>query len=248
MASKKKVSSKKGIAKRPSTGMSIAAIKEQLQEEASNIQNQIGAPATQAIKIRDKVFTMPDGTVVQDSLDIVIIDFVSRNNFYEGKWDPNNIEAPACFAIDKSANALVPSVNSPDMQVKKGQSCSECAMNQWGSDGEGKACKNTRLLAVVLPDADDVQVYTLSVPPTAIKGFDGYVGSVAKLFNLPPIGVRTTVTFHQEKTYPLPLFSNPEPNEAIEAHFAYRPDALAMLMVEPEVTTAAAPTKKKGRR
>ena len=245
MAAKKKVSKKKGIAKRANTSMSAAAIKEQLQNEAAGIQDQIGAPATNSIKIRDKVFTLPDGTVVQDSLEVVIIDFLSRNNYYEGKWDPKNPEPPVCFAIDKSAKALVPSENSAEMQVKKGKTCDECPMNEWGSDGDGKACKNTRLLAVVLPDAEEPEVYTLSVPPTAIKGFDGYVGSVAKLYQLPPIGVRTTITFHQEKNYPLPLFSNPIPNEDIEEHFAFRADAETILFVEPE---APAPKKKPARR
>jgi len=246
MAAKKKISKKKGIAKRANTSMSVAAIKEQLQNEAAGISSQIGAPDTKSIRIKDKVFTLPDGTVVQDSLEVVIVDFLSRNNFYEGKWDPKNPESPVCYAIDKSANALVPSPNSSDMQVKKGQDCSECAMNQWGSDGDGKACKNTRLLAVILPDAEELVVYTMSVPPTAIKGFDGYVGSVAKLYQLPPIGVRTTITFHQEKNYPLPLFSNPIPNEDIQEHFGFREEADTLLNVEPEAP--AAPTKKKGRR
>jgi len=244
--SKKKISKKKGIAKRANTSMSAAAIKEQLQNEAAGIQSQIGAPDTKAIRIKDKVFTLPDGTVIQDSLDVVIIDFVSRNNFYEGKWDPKNPEPPVCFAIDKSANALVPSPNSADLQVKKGEDCTACAMNQWGSDGDGKACKNTRLLAVVLPDAEEPEVYTLSVPPTAIKGYDGYVGSVAKLYQLPPIGVRTTITFHQEKNYPLPLFSNPVPNEDIQEHFGFREEAETLLFVEPEAPAPA--PKKKGRR
>lgn len=245
MATKKKAKKKTSMTKRANTSMSAAAIQEQLQNEAAGISNQIGALDTKSIRIKDKVFTMPDGTVVQDSLDIVIVDFLSRNNFYEGKWDPKNPAPPVCYAIDKSAKALVPNENSTDMQVKKGETCDDCSMNQWGSDGDGKACKNTRLLAIILPDDEELQVYTLSVPPTAIKGFDGYVGSVAKLYNLPPIGVRTTITFHQEKSYPLPLFSNPIPNEDIEEHFGFRNDAETLLNVEPEAP--AAPAKKKRR-
>ena len=55
---------KKGIAKRKTTA--VADIQKQLQAEAGGIQDQIGKPATNAIKIRDKVFTLPDGTVIQD--------------------------------------------------------------------------------------------------------------------------------------------------------------------------------------
>ena len=234
MATKKKVTKKKttAVAKRATTD--VATIQQQLQDEAAGIQGQIGAPSTKAIRLTDKVFTMPDGTVIQDELEVVIVDFISQNKLYEGKYDPKNPEPPVCYAIGKVVNSMVPSPNSQDMQVSKGESCAECPMNQWGSDGDGKACKNTRVLAVVLPDAEETEVYTISVPPTGIKGFDGYVGSIAKLYNLPPIGVKTTISFHPEKTYPLPLFGNPVPNEQLQEHFAFRAEAETLLTVEPE--------------
>lgn len=245
MAAKKKVSKKKtGMAKRANTN--IVDIKKQLQAEAAGISDNIGSPETNAIKIKDKVFTMPDGTIIQDSLDVVVVDFVSRNNYYEGKWDPKNPEPPACYAIGKVVKALVPSKQAADVQVRGGKSCDECPMNQWGSDGDGKACKNTRLIAVVLPDDAEKKLYTMSIPPTAIKSFDGFVGSVAKLFELPPIGVVATITFHQDKSYPLPLFGDVRPNEHIQDDFAFRPDAETMLMAEVDYPPSEG--KKKTRR
>lgn len=230
-ASKKKTA----VAKRGNT--TPANIQQQLQTEVAGIQDQIGAPASNAISIRDKVFTLPDGSVINSAMEVVILDFISRNNFYESKWDPKNPQPPACFAISKVVKTLAPSPNSPHMQVSPGQTCEECPMNQFGSDGDGKACKNTRLLAVLPVDAaDDDPIMTLSVPPTAVRAFDGYVGQVAKLFGTPPIGVVTTIDFHPDKSFPMPIFGHPEPNPNLEAHFARRPEADVLLTAEPDTS------------
>ena len=39
-------------------------------------------------------------------MDVVIVDFVSSNSFYEHNFDPNNISPPACFAISPSRTAF----------------------------------------------------------------------------------------------------------------------------------------------
>lgn len=244
------MATKKAVAKRASTN--VAAIREQLAAEAASIQDNIGAPASNAISIRDKVFTLPDGTIMDAPIQLVILDFNSQNKLYEGKWDPKNPQPPVCFAISKSVKGMTPSQNSPEMQVKAGQSCDDCPMNVYGSDGDGKACKNTRVLAVVLPDSKpDDPIMTLSVPPTAIRAFDGYVSSVAKLFQMPPIGVVTTVDFHPEKSYPMPIFGHPEANENLANHLSRRDEAQPLLYAEPDVsgaTSSATPKKKATRR
>lgn len=237
MAAKKRTAKKKAVAKRPT--MDVATIQQQMQNEVANIQDQIGTPASNSIKIRDKVFTLPNGQIIQGPIKAVIVDFISRNMHYEGKWDPKNPVPPTCFAINKVVSAMTPSDNSPDKQA---DNCAECPMNQFGSDGDGKACKNTRLLALVLPDLDgddEGKLYTMSVPPTAIKGFDAYVNSVAKLYNVPPVGVVTKIGFHPEKSYPMPIFSDPEPNSQLQEHFVLRDEAEIMLTAEPDVSGAA---------
>lgn len=243
MAARKKKTT--AVAKRGNT--SPADIQEQLQTEVAGIQDQIGAPASNAISIRDKVFTLPDGSVINSALEVVIVDFLSRNNFYESKWDPKNPQPPSCFAIGKVVKSLAPSPNSPHMQVKPGQTCEECPMNVFGSDGDGKACKNTRLLAVLPVDAgEDDPIMTLSVPPTAVRAFDGYVGQVAKLFGTPPIGVVTTIDFHPDKSFPMPIFGHPQPNPNLEGHFARRSEAEVLLTAEPDTSTLdSSPSKKK---
>lgn len=209
----------------------LANVTEQLAAEAASIADSIGKPATNVIKTRDKVFTLPDGQVLQAPLSVVIIDFISKNMFYEDAYREGEIQAPACFAINKVVSELAPSPNATDPQA---DTCATCPMNEFGSDGAGKACKNTRLLAVTLPNSDSDDIFTMSVSPTAIKAFDAYVGSVAKVFKAPPVRVITDVNFHPEKTYPSLMFGNPQPNEYFAEDYARREEAEMLLTVEPD--------------
>lgn len=202
------------------------------------------APATgSAIRVtQDKQFLLPDGTKTPGPLELVIVDFTSKNMFYEGAYDPKNISPPACFSIGNDIKGMAPSKNAPAPQAS---SCDSCPMNQFGSAGDGKACKNCRVLAVLPPDADaDTPLWILSTSPTANKGFDGYVGSVARLFEMPPIGVVTTVSFDTSVTYAKLVFGDAKPNPNVGMHFARQDEAKAMLAVEPDTSGYVAKAKK----
>ena len=231
----------------------LANIDAELAAEAAEIAESIGTPSSNVINIQDKVFKLPDGQILQEPLDVIIVDHISKNFFYEGAWDPKNPEGPICWAINRKLTDLAPSPNVPQAQTTG--DCETCPMNEWGSDGDGKACKNTRALAVLLPDVGDgKQLYTLNVSPTAIKSFDGYVNAILKLYKAPPIKVLTEVTFHPDKRWAYPVFSDPRPNEHYAEHVARRPEARSMLEVEPkagEPKTAGTPkpkAKAKGRK
>ena len=112
-------------------------------------------------------------------------------------------------------------------------------MNQFGSSpmGSGKACKNTRLLAVLPPDADDeTEIWTLKVSPTALKNFDNFVAGVNRAFQLPPVGVIVTVGFSDAKDYPSLEFTNPQPNNNVAVHLTRQEEAREMLLREPDVS------------
>lgn len=241
---KKAAATKTGTAvavKKPSGN--IVSIQEQLKAQAAAAANKIGAPTGNSIRYSKGKFILPDGTEAE-TIDVVIVDFVSKNLYYEGSYDKDNIVPPNCFSIHPEPKGMVPSANSPDRQC---DDCGSCPMNAFGSSGAGKACKNTRLLAVLPPDAEaDTPLWTLSVPPTAIKGFDGYVGSVLRTFQMPPVAVVTTVSLDPNEDYFKPLFSDPRPNDALEVHFARQEEAKEALMAEPDVSTFGAekPTKK----
>jgi len=223
---------------KPSSMVSIA---DQIAAQAAAISERITAPSGNKIKLSPGAFSLPDGTKTPGPLELVIVDFVVKNSFYAGNFDANNIQPPVCFAIGTNPAKMVPSANSPEPQAK---TCAECPMNQFGSAGNGKACKNERLLAVLPPDADSTTgMMTLNVSPTGLKGFDGYVGSVSRSFSTPPVGVITAVSLDPNKTYASLMFGDPVPNPDMHDHFARQAEAQALLATEPDVS-GAKPAKK----
>lgn len=234
MAAAKKTPGTAVATKKPASS-AIVSIQEQLKAQAAAQASKIAPPSGINIRVtQDKKFQLPDGSKVDGPLDLVIVDFVSRNTFYEGAYDPNNISPPACFAIHPEPKQMAPSDNSP---IKQSDDCASCPMNQFGSAGKGKACKNSRVLAVLPPDADaDTPMWLLQVSPTALKGFDGYVGSVARTFQMPPISVVTSVDFNPNETYASLTFGDPRPNENLAVHFNRQAEAKELLMAEPDVS------------
>lgn len=243
MATKAKTPTTAVALKKPSSA-NIVSIQDALKAQAALMGGRT-APATgSAIRVtQDKQFLLPDGSKTPGPLELVIVDFTTKNMFYEGAYDPKNISPPACFSIGNDIKTMVPSPNSP---VAQSDDCAGCPMNQFGSAGEGKACKNCRVLAVLPPDADEsTPLWTLSTSPTANKGFDGFVGNVARIFEMPPVGVVTTVSFDPSQTYAKLMFSDPKPNGNVGVHFARQDEARQMLAVEPDVSGYTAKPKPK---
>ena len=227
------------------TGSNVVSIQDALRAQAAAVAEKTAPPGGNAIRVtQDKQFILPDGTKTPGPLQLVVVDFSSKNAFYERAFDPKAIAPPACFAIGSNPLKLVPSDNAP---LKQAADCASCPMNAFGSDGDGKACKNTRVLAVLPPDADEnTPMWILSTSATANKGFDGFVTSVARVFQMPPVGVITTVGFDSNVTYAKLVFSDPQPNPHVDIHFGRQEEAKAMLSVEPDVSQfkTATPAKK----
>lgn len=230
---KKDDTAKTSVAVRKPSSGAIVSIKEQLAAQAAAMNERVQPASGNRIRTKAGKFILPDGNEAE-SLQLVIVDFVSMNSFYPGKFDPKNIQPPSCFAIGSNPKALVPSDNSPD---KQSDSCAGCPMNEFGSSGEGKACKNGRRLAVLPPDAEaGTELWTLDVPPTALKNFDGYVSSVARNFQMPPVGVVTTVTLDPTVDYAKPAFADPQPNDNLGLCFSRQEEARQLLAAEPDVS------------
>lgn len=223
----------------------LTTVEEAERRMIAEMQKRIQAPAGSGISIKDKQFKFPGGRVM-DSIEVVVLDFVSRNLYYEGRFDPKNPAPPTCFAIGRDLKDMVPSANSPTQQSEE---CFSCPNNQFGSNGAGKACKNTRLLAVVDPTAQDGQIYTLSVPPKSLKAFDGYVNTLASMLKRAPFGVITRIGFHPEADHEQLIFSHVAPNPDIGSCVARMPEAEMILSVEPDTSRLAAqPAKRQARR
>ncbi len=144
-----------------------------------------------------------DGTPVPDNcMQVVILDSVHENAYYSERYDPSNPQPPTCFAIGRGAgDDLEPHDNSAEKQA---DACSECPMNEFGSSdyGRGKACKNTRRLALLdesaLEEGEGSVVY-MKLPVTSVKNWSNYVKALAGAKHRPPFGVITEISIVPDK-------------------------------------------------
>ncbi len=225
---------------------SIVTITNALKAQAAETMGKIAPGGGNKITLKKDGFVLPDGTKTAGPLELVIVDFNTKHSFYETAYDPNNIVPPGCFAIGPNPKQMTPSKNSPNMQS---DSCQGCPMNEFKSAGNGKACTNNRVLAVLPPDADaDTPMWLLSVSPTALRAFDGYVAAVNRTFGMAPICVVTTVGLNPETDYPQLTFTNPVQNENLAVAYERRDEARDLLNAEPDVSGYVAPSAKPGKR
>lgn len=134
-----------------------------------------------------------------DELDIVVVDHILENCYYPGNYDSDNPAPPTCYAFGREESEMAPHPNVKEPQASK---CSECEWNKFGTadNGKGKACKNTRRLAVIPADAAEsaekvmaAEVAFVKVPVTSVKGWASYVRALSAMDNIPPLGAVTTL-------------------------------------------------------
>lgn len=231
-------------AAKPSTA--VVSMQELMEKQAAAIADKIGSPGGDKIVInQDKTFSFPDGRKSGEPFRSIIVEFVSGNFYFDQPYVKGQIIPPACFALGEDPDELVPSKNSPDRQA---DTCAECPLNQFGSNGTGKACSNRRLLALLPPDATkDTALAITSASPTALKGFDGYVAKLASTFRKPPAAFVTTIGMNPKVDFSQLVFGNPEPiedGEQLQMIFARQDEAKARLLTEPDVSNYEKPKPK----
>lgn len=140
---------------------------------------------------------------------VVIVDHIFENAYYEGRFNPDNPQPPTCFAFGRTEKDLIPHINVIDADQNPCDTCAGCPMNEWGSEGRGKACKNVRRLAVIPAGhvnnkTDELELYDedhfksadiayLKLPVTSTKGFSTYVKQVAQAYSKPVLGAITRI-------------------------------------------------------
>lgn len=151
-----------------------------------------------------------DGNQMKDNeMYVVIVDHIFENTYYEGRFNPETPQPPTCFAFGRNEKDLIPHVNVVEAEQNPCDACDGCPMNEWGSDGKGKACKNVRRLALIPAGhvdrkSDELELYGedhfataeiayLKLPVTSTKGFSTYIKQVAQAYNKPVLGVITRV-------------------------------------------------------
>lgn len=165
----------------------------------------------QFFSVRAGQLSFDGAPVPGNQMGVVILDWILENVFYEGEFDANNPTPPTCFAYGRDA-AMAPHKVVFEAGQQQHETCRGCPRNEWGSAerGKGKACRNTRRLAIIPAGTINVQsgqfeaftdvaqfenaaVGYLKVPVTSCKGFDTYVKQVAGALKRPPHGIFTRV-------------------------------------------------------
>jgi hypothetical protein len=210
------------------TSTSLVDIRAQLKAQLEAQRSRVEGPSSARISTAGKLFTLPDGRTSQGPLSLVTLDWRITHAYYTGIYDPAKPKSPDCWAISETVNC------APDpakVKTPKHSSCNSCPFNEYGSAGRGKACKETRRLAVAPLDAQvGDKPFLLEASPTAIKSFEGLVTALAAK-GLTPLEVVTEVGFKSDATYPTLVFAPAAAltDEQLATMFEIRSRAAAIL-------------------
>jgi hypothetical protein len=185
-AAKKAAPAKKNpAAKAPGTALvkwdEILAAKA---KQAAKVVSSIGGGSKNVLSFKGGKLSYQGGNVPGNALNVVVLSAVNENNFFEGRYDPNNPSSPTCYAWgspDGDDAHMKPHEKAPNPQSGE---CQNCPNNEWGSaeTGRGKACKNVVSLAMVSEDALEsvdklmaAEVFYAKLPVTSGKSWKGFV-------------------------------------------------------------------------
>ena len=202
-------------AKKP--GTAVANWKSQLAEQAEiakGMEKSVGSSAF--FSIRGGQLTYNDQSVPGNEMIVVVLDYILENKYYTERYDPDNPAIPECFAFGIDEDELQP---HEDAVAPQNEFCKTCDWNKYksGENGKGKACRNSRRLALMSAgsfkhdgaeptlntDADfyeSADIVMLGIPPTALRGWAKYVKEVVGLYGVPPLGVFTHVKVQPHAT------------------------------------------------
>lgn len=142
----------------------------------------------------------------KNAIDLVIVranDSVTKS-FYAKPWKPGQEpEAPDCSSDD----GVTPRADS---KAKQCDSCAACPKNEWGSyinpqtGGKGKACSDSKRIAVCAPNAlKEGKLYQLQIPAASLRDFAGFIGKLNSIQPAVPYNaVLTRISFDTDVTYP----------------------------------------------
>jgi len=223
---------------------------------------------------RAGVLSVDGQSLPGNEMAVLIVDGILENVYYAGKFDPDELESPTCFAFGRDEADMAPHLVVQQNGTAQHATCKGCPKNEFGSSdtGKGKACGNRRRLALLPAGAFDKKTdeYTpildpahyantemryLKVPPTSISAYAAYVKQLAGGLKRPPHGVFTRISLspHPKKQFEVKFEAlMPVPSEVLGAIMAR--NKLEMTQIEFPYQVAAegavkkAPPKTTGRK
>jgi len=199
-AQKEAAEPKGEVVVRKTTAVALPAEwQQELAQEAKDA-SMLEQPEIQSFSTRAGVLSYNSNPMPDNQVDVIVLSAVFVNALFISKFDPNNIVPPLCFAMSDTGEEMQPHENSFKMQHEE---CAGCPHAEWGSDenspsGRGKACKETRRLAVIPASAlteglDKAQIAIFSVPVTSTGAWGNYVHTLAATAKRPPWSVVTRI-------------------------------------------------------
>lgn len=144
-----------------------------------------------------------DTPIPGDKMDVIVVDFLLENGIFKEKYNANKPATPMCYALGRDEETLAPHPDCDEPQAPKcgtpGQDgC--CPHNEWASDpegGRGKACRNTRRVAIIAADSiaqgaegiKKANVLMCKIPVTSLKFFSKFINQATKVLESPPFAV-----------------------------------------------------------
>ena len=217
---------------------------EQLAKEAEAAAAAEAKGGASYVSLRGGILTYQGAAMPGNQMAVIVVDHIFENVFYEGKFDPQNPIPPTCFAFARTGEELAPHESVVAAGQGQAETCQGCPHNEFGSadTGKGKACRNSRRLALLpagmldaqgrftadIENLGEAELALMKLPVTSIKGWAGYVQQLAATLRRPPHGMITKIkVVPDQKTQFRVIFEalEPVPNEVMEAVMAKRTEA-----------------------
>jgi hypothetical protein len=221
------------------TEQSLQSIQDVLRAQLEALRNYVPPTSGGLIRTNDKVFTMPDETLIRGKdgepaeLFAVILDWIWYNRWDKTGFKKGVVTQPSCMAFSRTPGDMTPIKDRSKTELEKHENCNDCPMNQWGSHrmgGKGKDCKNGALLAIVPADATpNTTPWLIKVSPTGLKGFTNYINRLRNGKGLLPLQVQTRISFDPKVDYPTLTFGDDQVHNALETMLTLQKTAAGLL-------------------
>lgn len=189
------------------------------------------------LSVRGGRLTFRGNEVPGNTLNVVVLASIHENLFYADRFDADNPAPPVCFAFGEIDKGMEPHEESSE---KQSADCASCPQNVFGSadTGRGKACKNSRRLALIteddLEDVAAAEMAQLKLSVTSVKNWSNYVSAIASTMKRPPFAVVTEISVIPDSKTQFKICFKPvgqiTDGDILQAIMDRRPAALEAMM------------------
>lgn len=157
----------------------IVSIEERIKQQLALQQEQVGALRSGGnfISFKNGNMKINSAPVPNNTIEVRILAVVHERSWYDGPYDPDTPQAPACYSFGTEG---VPHLAS---RAPQAENCKDCPKNKWGSapprpgstkPGRGKACREGARV-VVCPAGTPIAsaaLYMANIPVTSLGNLE----------------------------------------------------------------------------